>query len=61
MTEISQTADGQMIVVRVTLDGITKQSLCSSMHLVQDHTARLTRLIQADCEQAFIDVDAPLA
>ena len=61
MTEISQTADGQMIVVRVTLDGVSKQSLCSSMHLVADHTARLTRLIQSDCEKAFIDVDDPLA
>ena len=61
MTEISQTADGQMIVVRVTLDGVSKQSLCSSMHLVESHVGRLTRLIQSDCEKAFIDVDDPLA
>ena len=55
MTEISQTDDGQMIIVRVTLDGITKQSLTSSMHLVADHEARLTRLINADCEKAYLD------
>ena len=61
MTEISQTADGEMIIVRVTLDGVSKQSMCSSMHLVADHKARLTRLIQADCEKAFINVDDPLA
>ena len=54
-THISNTEDGEMIIVRVTLDGITKQSLCSSMHLVPSHEARLTALIKEECEQAFIE------
>ena len=55
MTEIGNTADGQIITVRVTIDGITKMSLCSSMHLVADHEARLTRLITKNAAAAFFE------
>ena len=55
MTEIGSTADGEMISVKVTIDGITKMSLCSSMHLVPDHEARLTRLITQNAAAAFLD------
>ena len=55
MTEIGNTADGQMITVKVTMDGITKMSLCSSMHLVPDHEARLTKLIAQNSAAAFLD------
>ena len=55
MTEIGNTADGEMITVKVTIDGITKMSLCSSMHLVPDHEARLTRLITQNAAAAFLD------
>ncbi len=55
MTEIGNTSDGEMITVKVTMDGITKMSLCSSMHLVADHEARLKRLISANSAAAFLD------
>ena len=55
MTEIGHTADGEMITVKVTMDGISKMSLCSSMHLVADHEARLKRLITANSTAAFFD------
>ena len=55
MTEIGQTADGAMIRITVTQDGISKTSLCSSMHLVPDHEARLKRLITKDSAAAFLD------
>ena len=55
MTEIGQTADGLMITVTVTQDGISKTSLCSSMHLVPDHEARLKRLITQNSTAAFLD------
>ena len=55
MTEIGHTPDGEMIKVTVTQDGISKTSLCSSMHLVPDHEARLKRLIAQNSAAAFFD------
>ena len=55
MTEIGNTPDNEMITVKVTMDGISKTSLCSSMHLVADHEARLKRLISANSAAAFLD------
>lgn len=55
MTEIGNTADGEMITVKVTMDGISKMSLCSSHHLIPDHEARLKRLISANSAAAFLD------
>ena len=55
MTEIGHTPDGEMIKVTVSMGGISKTSLCSSMHLVPDHEARLKRLITQDSAAAFLD------
>ena len=54
-TEVTQTDDGQMYVVSVEMGGITKKSLCSSMHLVPDHEARLKRLINENSAAAFFE------
>ena len=58
MTEISQSPDGSIIYVAVTVDGVKMLGQTESMHGVACEAERLKGLIKNECIKAF---DDPLA
>ena len=54
-TEIRNVDDGEMLEVKVCIDGICKSGLVSSMHLVTPKAHQLEDAIMRESAAAYVD------